>query len=231
MNITRDELRSLLLRGAWFKALSEEHQSGLLAIGHVKRLQSGEALFYRGDPDTGVYAVLSGHVRVSGLNARGEESILTFVEAGAWFGELALFDQSVRTHDAFASGDTSLFHIPSNSLSSLLDERPDLWRQFGLMLAQKLRLSFELIEDLTLLPARKRMAKRLVQMTEGYAQDGRPIGLSIDQASLASMLSISRQTANQILGGFTEKGWVSLSYSTITVNSVERLKAFIQADD
>lgn len=99
-SIALDSISSSLEQGVWYNALPGPLKSKLLEHLVVYELESGEALFSRGDDPSGLYSVLEGMVRISGLNEDGKEAILTFIESPNWFGEVALFDGNVRTHNA-----------------------------------------------------------------------------------------------------------------------------------
>lgn len=218
--------QKILEQGLWFQALPAALKQQLLEMAQMKKLVHGEALFLRGDARCGLYAVLSGMVRISGLNEEGKEAILTFVEAPNWFGEVALFDGEKRTHDAMAEGSVTLLHFPQSALDRLLDAEPGYWREFGLLLARKLRLAFTAIEDLALLPASVRLSRRLVMMAEGDGGricDGKHI-VSVPQEQLGKMLSMSRQTANQILKDLASQGLIRIAYGHIEICALEELK-------
>ncbi len=223
------QAKNALEQGAWFSARSESFVSALLGLGSVKLLEAGCTLFRRGDSNCGLYAVLKGSIRISGLDSEGNESILTFIEAPEWFGELALFDENERTHDAEAVVDTYLFHIPLNGLQAYLLNNPIYWRDFGLMLSQKLRLSFSVIEDMALLPAPKRLAKRILMMVTSQASlNGRTVhNIHLSQSDLGNMLAISRQTTNVILKELESLGVLSVSYGKIQVLDISSLHAFV----
>ncbi|KZY60777.1 hypothetical protein A3742_10655 [Oleiphilus sp. HI0071] len=221
-----NEFQSVLENGKWFSSRSDAFKSDVLERAHLKSIEAGQRLFSRGESANGVFAVLDGSIRISGHNKEGKESLLTFIDPPDWFGELALFDSDPRTHDAVAALDTDLLFIPQSSLEALLTLKPVYWRDFGIMLSNKLRLSFGLIEDMALLPASKRLTKRIFLMAENAAlnQIRSDLVINVDQASLAAMLSISRQTANQILRGLEERGVISLEYGKIKVRDLEALK-------
>lgn len=223
------QAKNALEEGAWFSARSESFASALLGLGSVKLLEAGCSLFRRGDSNCGLYAVLKGSIRISGLDSEGNESILTFIEAPEWFGELALFDENERTHDAEAVIDTYLFHISLNGLQAYLLNNPIYWRDFGLMLSQKLRLSFNVIEDMALLPAPKRLAKRILMMVTSQASlNGRTAhDIHLSQSDLGNMLAISRQTTNVILKELESLGVLSVSYGKIQVLDISSLHAFV----
>lgn len=224
-NISAEHLR-VLQQGLWFSALASELRDHLLEISKVETYTARESLFLRGGAFDGVYAVLEGSVRISGLDLLGKEAILTYVEPSSWFGELALFDDSDRTHDAHAEETTVVLTIPAAPLKALLDQKPECWKAFGVLLSHKLRLSFGLIEDLVLLPASQRLAKRLVMMAEHYGEVNAEHGVSIkfQQESLGRMLNLSRQSTNQILKDFESRGILSLYYGRLVIDDILLLK-------
>ena len=91
----------------------------LLQAANLKRLQAGETLFMRGAPADGIFAVLEGSLRVSGMTVDGKEAILSIVEAPQWLGEIALFDGMPRTHDVVAESAVALLHVPRLALEAL----------------------------------------------------------------------------------------------------------------
>ncbi|GAB6404965.1 Crp/Fnr family transcriptional regulator [Pseudomonas sp. MHK4] len=217
--------RPRLLRGQWFSHLPVSLQDSLLAAARVRRLSAGQRLFQRGDPPCGLYAVLEGAVRIGAVNEQGKEALLSLVEAPHWFGEICLFDGQPRTHDAFGLGLCTLLHIPQTALFALLDEQPVYWRQLALLMSQKLRLTFINIEQLSLMPAPARLAHRLLMIAEGYGEIDEPRRvLQLPQEQLASMLSLSRQTTNQILKDLQGQGILNLGYGEIEILDAVRLR-------
>lgn len=218
--------RSHLITGQWFSHLPGSLQDSLLTAARVRKLASGQRLFKRGDPPCGLYAVLEGSVRIGAVSGQGKEALLSLVEAPHWFGEICLFDGQPRTHDAFALSHCVLLHIPQSALLALLDSQPEYWRQLALLMSQKLRLAFISLEQLSLLPAPARLAHRLLMIAEGYGEIVPPRRvLQLPQEQLASMLSLSRQTTNQILNELQSQGILALKYGEIEIVDAERLRA------
>lgn len=224
--------RPLLETGLWFAEIPVAMRTALLAAGHLRRLGSGETLFRRGDPPDGLYAVLDGTLRVTALAEDGREALLTLIEPPGWFGEISLFDGRPRTHDALADGPVLLLHVPQAALVRILAAEPAWWHGIGLLAAHKLRLAFVALEDLALLPAPVRLARRLVLIAEGYGVGGpgpRRV-LSVPQEQLAMMLAISRQTTNQILRQLEGQGIIALRYGEIQILDPGRLKVAARLD-
>ena len=218
--------RQRLSSGQWFSHLPVELQNSVLGAARLRRLAAGQLLFRRGDPPCGLYAVLEGAMRVGTVSEQGKEALLSLVEAPHWFGEISLFDGQPRTHDACAEGPCTLLHVPHGALLALLDEQPQYWRLLALLMSHKLRLAFINLEQLSLMPAPARLAHRLLAIAAGYGEveQARRV-LQLPQEQLALMLSLSRQTTNQILKDLQHQGILRLSYGEIEILDTERLHA------
>ncbi|KJK17522.1 Crp/Fnr family transcriptional regulator [Pseudomonas sp. NPDC087612] len=219
-------MRETLLQGHWFQALPPSFQDSLLALARPRQLAAGQYLFQRGDAPCGLYAVLDGAMRVGAVATDGKEALLTLIEAPHWFGEISLFDGQPRTHDAQAEGLTQLLWIPQAPLLKLLDQQPRHWRDVALLMSHKLRVVFVALEQQSLLAAAPRVAHRLLQIAAGYGELlGSRRVLQLSQEQLALMLSLSRQTTNQILKSLQQEGALRLGYGEIEILDPARLQA------
>ncbi|OZG74506.1 Crp/Fnr family transcriptional regulator [Hahella sp. CCB-MM4] len=217
----------LLNTGSWFQGLPEGLKTSLIQMSVIRPLASGEHLFERGDQPDGIYAVVQGALRVTGVREDGKEAILTFVEPPNWFGEIALFDGQLRTHTAIAEGPVTVLNAPQKKLIQLLDQHPQYWRDFGLLLCNKLRFAFLALEDNALFTASERLVRRLLMMSEGYGEwtgKSRRV-ISLHQEQLGMMLGISRQTTNQILRNLESQGIIARAYGEIEILDPVRLRA------
>ncbi|WP_288374725.1 Crp/Fnr family transcriptional regulator [uncultured Pseudomonas sp.] len=217
--------RAQLSHGQWFRQLPAQVQDSLLALARSRELAAGQCLFQRGDPPCGLYAVLEGAMRVGAVSRDGKEALLTLVEPPYWFGEISLFDGQPRTHDAFAEGVTQLLWIPQAALLDWLAQHPQHWRDLALLMSHKLRWVFVALEQQHLLAAGPRVAHRLLQIAEGYGErDVAQWRLQLSQEQLALMLSLSRQTINQILKALEQAGVVQLGYGEVLILDAPRLR-------
>lgn len=221
-----------LASGRWFAALPADFAAGLLHMAQLRTLDAGQALFLRGDAACGLYGVVRGAIDISGTGGRSDAAraaLLTRLDPPTWFGEIALFDGSVRTHDAHAASACTLVHVPQEALLGWLAQHPGHWHALALLLTDKLRTAFVAIEELALLPAPQRLARRLVLMAEGYGQwsgDHRSRrSLALSQEDLALMLAISRQTANRILKGLQAHGLLRVHRGEIEICDLQGLRS------
>ncbi|PTT21487.1 Crp/Fnr family transcriptional regulator, partial [Acidovorax sp. HMWF029] len=145
------------------------------------------------------------------------------------FGEISVFDGSARTHDAHATEASTLVQVPHERLQAWLQAHPGHWHALALLLTDKLRTAFVAIEELALLPAPQRLARRLVMMAEGYGQwnaegQSRRV-IEISQEQLSLMLAISRQTTNQILKDLEARHLVRVQRGEVEILDLVALRA------
>lgn len=226
MSTLTDTQLATLNSSFWFRSIPAALQDFLVIHGRLVQLDTGQRLFARDASADGLYAVLSGAIRISSLSREGEEAILAILEPAQWFGEIALFDGLSRTHDAMAEHAAVLLHIAAGPLHALLQEQPAYWRDFGRLLTQKMRVLFSIAEVVVLLPAPARLARVLVTLAEGYGQRALQAGqdVRVSQEQLGRMVSLTRQSVNQLLRQFEEDGAIRRSRGGFRVVDVQRLR-------
>ncbi len=160
--------RSRLMTGYWFANLPADLQDSLLDAALQRRRTPGKLLFEKGDAPCGLYVVLEGGFRVGSVVDQRLAPRLEEVRMPYWFGEVSLFDGLPRAHDVYSQGNSIFLHIPQAALVGILEKKPAYWRFFAELLSQKLGLSLLHAERIKLLPAKARVAWRLLLLSEGY---------------------------------------------------------------
>ena len=230
--ITPEQL-AVLKGSEWFGALEPAFQEAVLASSRVKQLGAGETVFHRGDASDGIYCVLSGAVCFGAIAPSGRGSIVALAEAPQWFGEVALFDGGARTHDAWADVASTLLHLPLRHLTKILADDPARWQQLGRLLVRKLRIALSLLEDMALEPPRVRLARCLIHLLEGYgARKAAPsCHVRVSQERLGMMLSLSRQTVNELLRHMEQEGIIQCQRGGVRVLDAGRLREVAQGTE
>ena len=185
----------------------------------------------RGAPAEEWCGVAKGAVRVSSVSLSGKQVTLTYVEPGTWFGDIALFDGLPRTHDANAHGDTTLLVVRKADFKDLLARHVELYDALLRLNCRRLRLMFNLIEDLNTRPLAARLAKQILLLMKSYGvAEGSEIriALQLAQEDLAQLLGASRQRVNQELKGFERQGAVRVEPTRLVVLSRDKLLAIAE---
>lgn len=77
--------------------LDGEQLGELVGCSKTINIEAGQVLFSEGDKANNVYLMLSGKVKVYKEDAEGNEIELATLSKGSFFGEMALFDQGIRS--------------------------------------------------------------------------------------------------------------------------------------
>lgn len=217
--------------GPWFSKLSPALRNAILARATVRRLPDGALLTSRGAPAGEWCGVAKGAVRVSSVSLSGKQVTLTYVEPGTWVGDISLFDGLPHTHDAHAHGETTLLTVRKADFKELLAQHVELYEALLRLQCRRLRLMFDVVEDLNTRPLAARLAKQLLLLARSYGiEQGQEIriGLQLAQEDLAQLLGASRQRVNQELKGFEREGAVRVEPTRLVVLSREKLLAFAE---
>jgi CRP/FNR family transcriptional regulator, cyclic AMP receptor protein len=219
-------LRAALASDPWFASCAPAFQTLLLAHAQTIALTSGTHLFSRGQRADGLCCVVAGALRVGALQADGRESLLAYVEPYQWFGEISMLDDSPRTHDAVAEGDTQVLQVPQAALHAGLRAQPEHWRDLARLACGKLRVLFTVLEDIAHLPLAQRLAKRLCLLAHGYGArpDRARREIRLPQEQLALMLGVTRQSTNKALRALESQGLIALRYGAIELLDMAGLK-------
>jgi CRP-like cAMP-binding protein len=209
-----------IARGAWFSGLSLPLREAILNSCTVLRISDGESLVMRGAPAEACYAVALGSIRISSVTMDGKQVSLAYVEPGAWFGDTALFDGYPHTHDADAHGGTTLLSLRKGLFHALLRQHRELLDALLRLNCQRLRMMFNVLEDINTLPMPARLAKHILMLADRYgtAQGGEiRIGLQLAQGDLGQLVGASRQRINHELKELERQGIVRIERAWLTV--------------
>ena len=220
--------------GPWFSRLSDELRAAILSRAVVRRLPDGASLAARGSPAEDWCGVAKGAVRVSSVSLSGKQVSLTYVEPGTWFGDIALFDGLPRTHDADAHGATTLLSVRKADFKELLQQHVELYDALLRLNCRRLRIMFNLVEDLNTRPLSARLAKNILMLAKAYGinqGDEVRIGLQLAQEELAHLLGASRQRVNQELKQMEREEVIRIEPGGLVVRDREALMRIVEADD
>ncbi len=222
------EERSNIETGSWFSKLSLPLREAILSRAIVRRLADGSLMSSRGSAADEWCGVAKGSVRISSVSLSGKQVTLTYVEPGLWFGDISLFDGLPRTHDANAHGETTLLAVRKPDFKEILALHVELYEALLRLNCRRLRLMFDVVEDLNTRPLAARLAKQILLLARSYGvPQGEEIriGLQLAQEDLAQLLGASRQRVNQELKAFERDGAVRIEPTRLVVLSKEKLLA------
>jgi CRP/FNR family transcriptional regulator, cyclic AMP receptor protein len=189
-----------------------------------RSVRVGAHIFSKGGQPSGWFGALEGEVAVVTSSASRIEIVLTILDAGDWFGEVAILAGAGNSHDAIARGNCEVAFIPTTGFRQLLARQPELYGRFVTLLAQRVRLLVDIVEDFTTLPMTARLAKRVLAMADSQAMGSVVRHGRISQEEYALLVGATRQSVNQELRRWKKAGWIRIGYGGVEVIDREALK-------
>ena len=219
--IDRDPVVAALARCPLFAGLGEEDLVGLAREMRTRRFRRGEVLFHQGDPGEALFVVTSGAVKISLPSEEGDEAIIATVNAGDFFGELALLDGAPRSATATALEPTETLALARPRFRELIAGEPALRDALLAALAEELRRLTTHVQELHFLDITGRLAARLTHLAASQgtvAADGAVrLDARLTQSDLASMIGATRQSVNKLLGIFADDRLIRLERDAIVI--------------
>ncbi|MBK3665073.1 Crp/Fnr family transcriptional regulator [Bradyrhizobium diazoefficiens] len=183
-------------------------------------------IFRQGEPQKGIYLLLSGGVRVFYIAPSGREITRAYWFAGNFIGGPDVFGSAPHMWSAVATRDTSLIFIAGATLRTLCERIPNL--AIGLIeaMAFKGRSYSAIAQMLGTRSANERMIQVLLLLTEMYGS-GRECGTDIDvpitHEEIAHMVGATRQWVTKGLKRLQADGLIDAGRGKLVVHKVDAL--------
>jgi CRP-like cAMP-binding protein len=175
-----------------------------------------------GDEGNAMMLIESGHVRISYPSPEGKTVILSELEPGTVFGEIALLDGGPRSADAIAHTNCSLLIFDRSDFIGMLEHNWPLAEAVLKLVCARLRSADERMADLAFFEFPGRLAKALLARAAPSPSTGL-MRVSDTQQTLANLVGGSRETVNANLRKWETEGIVEISEGRITILDPARL--------
>jgi len=184
-----------------FSGLLAEELATIAQTGEIRAYKEDDTIFTEGDPGDGIFVVIEGRVEVSTLMSDEERKVLTVVESGDFFGEMAVLDDGARSATATAVVPTRVYFIRRDELLKILDNAPklavSLMREFSLRLREFNRKYVEEVLQSERLALVGRFARSIVH---DFKNPLNIIGLAAELAAMESATPEMRSNAQKRIG-------------------------------
>jgi signal transduction histidine kinase len=175
----------------FLQPLTDDQIALLIQRGTRLLVPAGKTLFSKGDHGHCMYLILSGRVQVYMDAGEGQTLVLSLLEPGDFFGEMALIDGGPRSAGALTVGSCELFVLERADFLDLLSMSPEMLSRLFAGLTERLRATDEryLQEEIAKQTVRANMEstlhRSLAQMVAGVAHEvNTPLGIINTAASI-----------------------------------------------
>jgi CRP-like cAMP-binding protein len=222
--------RAILADHFLLRHLPADTLDALARFARVQDFRRNETIVRKGDPGTGMMAVISGRVKISTVSLEGKEIIIDFINPGELFGEIALIDSGERTADAVAIAATRLMVLERRDFLPFLERHPGVCIKLLSLLCARLRQTTGLVEDALFQTVEYRLAKRLLRFAAQFGEpheDGVLLPLQLSQREIAALIGVTRETVNKQLGNWQDRGWVEIRRGALFVRDIDALEGLV----
>lgn len=133
----------------FFDRLSNRQLKSVSDIMFERTYDTDESIFEEGQPGAALFLILHGKVAIEICREAGTTR-LAVLESGAFFGEMALLDETPRSADARALESTQTLALYRNDLNELVHRDAktacQIYRSLAGMIGDRLRLTNELVQ-------------------------------------------------------------------------------------
>ena len=133
----------------FFNELSDRQLKTVSSILFERRYETDEFIFEEGQPGAALFLILDGSVIIE-MRREDHATTLAILERGAFFGEMALLDETPRSANARPLERTHTLALYRNDLSQLIQRDPQtacqIYRALARMVGDRLRSTNQLMQ-------------------------------------------------------------------------------------
>jgi len=192
----------------------------LLSNCHRKKYPAKKNIIHEGDQSDTLYYIIDGSVCVQAEDNDGGNIILAYLNAGDFFGEMALFGEShQRSAWVVARRECEIAEISYERFRQLIKEDYEILEMLSKQMANRLLKTSQSVKNLMTLDVMGRIAATLLELAKQPDAMTHPDGMQISMTrqDIAKMVGCSREMAGRVLKDMETDGLISAHGKTIVV--------------
>lgn len=223
--ISKARAEHIMSERGWLPLLPEAFRAEVLRRSVLLHFAPGESVFRLDDPPGGVYGLVSGTVSISLAPDGATPRLILLGVPGRWTGEGCFLTRKPRMGELRAAVETTMLHLPLDAMDQMAARDPAVVHHVAIMLMMNVEFLFRVIHDLQKPEADRRIAS-VLQRTTWIGEA--PIPLT--QSEVGVMANASRKQVNAAIKRFSEAGWLTNTYRSITITDPRALQRFAERD-
>ena len=213
-----------------FNGLNENSKMELNKISSMKELAKEQPIYFAAEPSKSIFFLKTGRVKIVKYSSDGKENILTLINPGEIFGEMAYLEEEQRTDYAITIEPSLICAINKNDLAEFINKNPGLNLKLTKLIGLKLRSYSERIEDLVFKDANQRIISFILRLAQ---KSGKEIGGQIfikpflKHQDIGEITACSRQTVNYLLTELRNKHIINFDRHKLIILKKSELEELI----
>jgi CRP-like cAMP-binding protein len=224
------EVVELLARVPVFSTLEQSDLEQIAQLAVPRQFDPGQVVFREGDSSDTCYVVRSGRARAVREHSDGRVITLATFGPGDIFGELAMFEDELRSATVEAIESTSVVAVLGPDMRRLMIEHPQISTRLVIALGRRLREMNERLSRQSFQTVQSRVAvvlSELVAQELAAGADRADVLVTATQADLAQLAGSSRESASRFLAVLERAGVISQGRGRLVVHDTEALKQYV----
>jgi len=213
-----------------FRDFADDEAAAVAATVTDRHYGKHQFIVREGDPGDTFFILVKGSVSVCRIAPDGRETILSILKEGDFFGEMSMFDSSLRSASIKTLTEVEVGAIRQADFLILLDRNPRIGRSLVIALSERLRAANALIAATTSQDIRARLASLLLNLGDQFGErvdNGTRITLRLTNQEMANMIGTTRETVNRTLNRFWDDKLVDMRTAHVVIVEPDRLRALI----
>ena len=213
-------------QGFW-TLLSQDERATLSNLSLSRHYSPGTTICHEGDPDTHLFILLTGWVKILSTTADGHEIVLALRGDGEIVGEIAGETTGRRNATIQAIDAVDALIVLYDRFSSFLDNNPGADRAYRRVVTRKWNDTDTILRGRTGTSGAQRLARVLLYLADrrGQAVNGAIyLDLPLTQDELASLAGTSRATVTRALSSWRRRGFLLTTQRHITIIDLGALR-------
>lgn len=216
---------NLLKTVSYFAKLDDAALASVERAAIRRDYDAEQVILIEGEPCAGLYIVESGWLKAVRIGLDGREQVLQTLQPGESFNAISVFTDAPNQATVAALEPSVVWMVRREVLLKLLEEHPSLARQVIHELAGKVQHLIRLVEDLSLRSVEARLARLLLEQTEGGSVQRRRWAT---QAEMASRLGTVPDVVNRALRKLSDGGLIHVERHQIQILDKDGLRNLAQ---
>lgn len=190
-----------------------------LAAAHRRRYPRGSTIIYAGEESDSIFYITKGSVTVLIEDDSGREIIVAYLNAGDFFGEMAMFGEGTRTAWVKAKTECEVAELSYNKFADLSRRDSGMLYTLTSQLVDRLNKTTQKVSDLAFLDVTGRVARTLLDLCEQPDAMTHPDGMQIKitRQEIGRIVGCSREMVGRVLKTLEDQGLVSVKGKTMVV--------------
>ena len=225
-SIGQKEKLHTLRDNQYFYGLSEDSLKQLADHMTLRKYERGEALFWEGDPCSGLHIVEKGSIKLFRVSPQGRQYIVRMMQEGDTCNEVPAFDGGTNPVNVEALEETTAWVVEADAVRDLMRKDPFFMELIVENLTKMMRHLVHLVSELAFYQVTHRLARLISKLPDDELNGEANVRVTQDQ--LAARLGTVREVVARSLKELERSGAIRVENRRIHINDADVLQQWTQ---